>query len=102
MNHDEPTLLMMILCTRTCFVGFVLLLTGRRAVVVRTQEHTVLGFSAGAAMAHKGTGMSESDASSSADGAHNTGSDATAASSSCIDAFDALWFCYSPGHQVPL
>jgi hypothetical protein len=21
-------------------------------------------------------------------------------SASCVDAFDALWFCYSPGHQV--
>ena len=46
-------------------------------------------------MAHKGTGMSEGEGSES----NQTGEPVTT-SASCVDAFDALWFCYSPAHQV--
>jgi hypothetical protein len=52
-------------------------------------------------MAYKGTGVSAANAQSSAAGPGSTDSDAAAAASgSCVDAFDALWFCYSPAHQV--
>ncbi len=46
-------------------------------------------------MAHKGTGMSEGEGSeNSHSGEHVT------TPVSCVDAFDAVWFCYSPAHQV--
>ena len=52
-------------------------------------------------MAHKGTGVSEVIMQSSEKASDSMGSvELTATSGSCVDAFDALWFCYSPGHQV--
>ena len=51
-------------------------------------------------MAYKGTGMSAAGTTP-PEGPGSTDSGAAAAASgSCVDAFDALWFCYSPAHQV--
>jgi hypothetical protein len=52
-------------------------------------------------MAFKGTGMPAANSPPSEEGSGSKDSEAAAATPvSCVDAFDALWFCYSPAHQV--
>jgi hypothetical protein len=79
-------------CCRTCRA---------RHVLVPSLTALFPGFDACSVMAHKGTGISEVVTPSHGEASGNSG-EVASTSGSCVDAFDALWFCYSPGHQVCL